>query len=64
MRKLGFENIGQVVICTLVIGGMIGFVIYGLMVNVIQKIQLGGGIGSLGVLGVVTRISQGRGFKT
>jgi hypothetical protein len=35
MRKLGFENIGQVVICTLVFGGMIGFVVYGLMVNVI-----------------------------
>lgn len=26
--------------------------------------QLGGGIGSLGVLGVVTRIPQGRGSKT
>ena len=35
MRKLGFENIGQVVICALVFGGMIGFVVYGLMENVI-----------------------------
>jgi hypothetical protein len=35
MRKLGFENIGQVGIGALVIGGMIGFVIYGLIVNVI-----------------------------
>jgi predicted branched-subunit amino acid permease len=35
MRKLGFENMKQVVICTLVFGGMIGFVVYGLMVNVI-----------------------------
>jgi hypothetical protein len=35
MRKLGFENIGQVVICTLVISSMIGFVMYGIIVNVI-----------------------------
>jgi hypothetical protein len=35
MKKLGFENIGQVGIGVLVIGGMIEFVIYGLMVNVI-----------------------------
>ena len=34
MKKLGFENIKQVVISTLVIGGMIGFVIYGLIENV------------------------------
>ena len=35
MKKLGFENIGQLVICILVIGGMIGFVVCGIMVNII-----------------------------
>jgi hypothetical protein len=35
MTKLGFENVGQVVICTLVIGSMIGFVVYGIIVNII-----------------------------
>ena len=35
MKKLGFENVGQVVICTLVIGSMIGFVVYGIIVNII-----------------------------
>ena len=31
MKKLGFENTKQVVISVLVIGGMIGFVICGLI---------------------------------
>ena len=37
MKKLGFENITQVVISVLVFGGMIGFVAYGLVTNVIFK---------------------------
>jgi len=35
MKKLGFENIGQLVICILVIGGMIGFIVCGIIVSVI-----------------------------
>lgn len=35
LNKLGFENMRQVVICTLVISSMIGFVMYGIIVNVI-----------------------------
>jgi hypothetical protein len=35
MKKLGFENITQVVISVLVFGGMIGFVAYGIVTNVI-----------------------------
>ena len=35
MKKLGFENMGQVVIVTLVFGSMIGFVVYGIIVNVL-----------------------------
>jgi hypothetical protein len=35
MKKLGFENIKQLVICILIVGGMIGFVVCGIIVNVI-----------------------------
>jgi hypothetical protein len=35
MKKLGFENMGQVVIATLVFGSMISFVVYGIIVNVL-----------------------------
>ena len=37
MKKLGFENITQVVISVFVFGGMIGFVAYGIINNVIFK---------------------------
>jgi hypothetical protein len=37
MKKLGFENIGQVAISILVFGSLIGFVAYGLVTNVIFK---------------------------
>jgi hypothetical protein len=35
LNRLGFENMRQVVIATLVFGGMIGFVMYGIVVNII-----------------------------
>jgi len=35
MKKLGFENAKQVVISILVIGGMISFVVYGIITNII-----------------------------
>ena len=37
LGKLGFENIGQVAISVFVLGGLIGFVAYGLVTNVILK---------------------------
>ena len=35
MKKLGFENMGQVIIASLVIGGIISFIMYGIIVNII-----------------------------
>ena len=35
LNKLGFENVRQVIIATLVFGGMISFAVYGIVVNVI-----------------------------
>jgi len=35
LNRLGFENMRQVVIATLVFGSMISFVVYGIIVNVL-----------------------------
>ena len=35
LNKLGFENVRQVIIATLVFGCMFGFAVYGIVVNVI-----------------------------
>ena len=37
LEKLGFQNIGQVAISILVFGSLFGFVVYGLVTNVILK---------------------------